>query len=42
MIITYKKKNANTLAGQYYNQTLELQQAGFENKPEDTQIIIDE
>jgi hypothetical protein len=42
MINTYEEKNVNTLAEQYYNRTLELQQAGFENKPEDTQIIIDE
>lgn len=42
MINTYEEKNVNTLAEKYYNRTLELQQAGFENKPEDTQIIIDE
>ncbi|KFF10097.1 hypothetical protein B0A62_20030 [Flavobacterium hydatis] len=42
MIKTYEGKDINTLAGNYYNRTLELQQAGFENKPDDTQIIIDE
>jgi hypothetical protein len=42
LINTYEAKNINALAGSYYNRTLELQQAGFENKPDDTQIIIDE
>lgn len=42
MIDIYESKNVNILAGKYYNRTLELQQVGFENKPGDTQKIIDE
>lgn len=42
LIKLYESKDVNQIAGKYYNRVLELQQVGFENKPNDTQIIIDE
>ncbi|KIA97025.1 hypothetical protein OA93_15630 [Flavobacterium sp. KMS] len=38
----YDAKDVNAIAGKYYNRQLELDKMGYRNKPEDSQMLIEE